>query len=360
MMKRVISARRTEITRPDTRLSRLRPTSPLGLAALATALLALLAVVAAAARAHHTPGGHPGVHRPPSGVGNYVFSTFAVLMVAACAFFLYLWFSERDMLAQRRQHRRGSARALIFILVIALVASLLSHFHHLGPLGWHKHKAQTIKPLGQHPKSKAKKSPAGAATRPPEFKWLPVLLATAAGLVLLGVIGVRSMKRERRGLEEQYLLEQEFESLLDDTLADLYAMKDPRLAIIAAYGRMERLFATSGLPREPSEAPMEYLARVLGELRASGAALTRLTALFQWAKFSHHEVTTEMRGEAIKSLTLVRDELKANREEDEWRRASAEVARRERSADASDDRTYGENPFETVADKVRGDPYSGR
>jgi hypothetical protein len=341
-------------------LSRLRPSSPLGLSVLALALLALLAVVAAAARAHHTPGGHPGVHRPPSGVGSYVFSTFAVVMVAACVFFLYLWFSERDMLAQRRQRHRGSWRALIFILIVALIASLVSRFHNFDHVLRRRSHQHVVVHGGTRAKTKPKTAAGPKAQKPPEFKWLPVFLATAAGMVLLGVIGVRSMRRARRGLDEQFLLERELESLLDDTLADLYAMRDPRAAIIAAYGRMERLFATSGLPREPSEAPLEYLQRALGELRASGAALTRLTALFQWAKFSHHEVTSDMRSEAIKALTLVRDELKANREEDEWRRAQALDAQQERSADASEDRTYGENPFETVADKVRGNVYTGR
>ena len=67
--------------------------------------------------------------------------------------------------------------------------------------------------------------------------------------------------------------------------------------------------------------PLEYLARALGELRASGAALGRLTGLFQWAKFSSHDVNEDMRTEAIEALTQVRDELRAKREEDKLRRA---------------------------------------
>ena len=259
------------------------------------------------------------------------------------------------MLAQRRKQRRGSVRALVFILGVALIASILSHVHNFGLGKRAKHQAPAKVHTGPRAKTKSK-NPGAAQAQPPEFKWLPVFIATAAGMVLLGVIGARAMRRARLGLDEQHRLELELESLLDDTLADLYAMRDPREAIIAAYGRMERLFATSGLPREPSEAPMEYLARALGELRASGAALTRLTALFQWAKFSAHDVDVSMRDEAIRALTLVRDELKANRTEDEWRRAQAEATSRDRADDESDDRTYGENPFETVGDRVRGDP----
>jgi hypothetical protein len=221
-----------------------------------------------------------------------------------------------------------------------------------------KEPKQPIHPGG--PAQPKKKVTSPATPRPPEFKWLPVFVATAAGMVLLGVIGIRHMRRERLGLADRHLLELELESLLEDTLADLYAMADPREAIIAAYSRMERLFASYGLPRDPSEAPVEYLNRAMHELRASGSALQRLTDLFQWAKFSTHEVAPTMRDDAIRALTLVRDELKANRIEDDKRRAEAEKLARERSAEASEGRTFGEDPFATVGDKVRGDVHSQR
>jgi hypothetical protein len=278
-------------------------------------------------------------------------------MVGSFLFFLYFWFSERDMLAQRRQQKRGVSRSLVFIIVVALAASVASRFDFLRRQG--KEEQQKIHP-GQPAPTKKKKLPPPGTTSPPEFKWLPVFLATATGMAVLGVIGIRHMRRERRGLDDKHLLELELESLLEDTLADLYAMADPREAIIAAYSRMERLFATYGLPREPSEAPVEYLNRALGELRASGSALRRLTDLFQWAKFSTHEVGPSMRDDAISALTLVRDELKSNRIEDDKRREDAAAIERERAAPGSEGRTFGEDPFATVGDKVRGDVHSGR
>ena len=50
---------------------RFRPRSPGGLLLLGLGLLVLLGFVAAVSRAHHTPGGHAGVHSPPSGVGDW-------------------------------------------------------------------------------------------------------------------------------------------------------------------------------------------------------------------------------------------------------------------------------------------------
>ena len=348
------------IEQPPTRLARLRPSSPLGAVALGCALLALLALVAAAARAHHTPGGRAGIHEPPRGVGNYLFSIAAVLAVAVALFILYLWFSERDLLAEahRKRQKRGMHRALTFIIVVALVLSLASRLHL-----WRGRAAkQDQSKVNPGNPSNQKRKPLGpASARPPEFKWLPVFIATAAGVVLLGFIGVRAMRRQRSDLLSAHQLELELESLLDDTLADLRAMKDPRKAIIAAYGRMERLFAASGLPREPSEAPMEYLSRTLGELRASGSSLARLTMLFQWAKFSDHEVDTAMRDDAILALTQVRDELRANRTERELAEAKRAEFERDRAAAADDgERTHGEDPFATLGEKVKGDIYTQR
>jgi hypothetical protein len=284
---------------------------------LGCVLLVLLGLVAAASRAHHTPGSHAGAHRPPAGVGDYLFSILAVLFISGALFLLYLWFSERDLLAQQRTQRRGTMRALVFLAALAVTASLAAHFHlHFGLFGRlaNQNLSGTGKTLGQLTHGRGQ-------PKPPQFKWLPVVIATAGGLSVLGVIGVRALRRSRLGLEESFLLEQEFTELVEDTLADLYAEKDPRRAIIAAYARVERIFATYGLPRDPSEAPVEYLDRVLVELRASGAALRRLTGLFEWAKFSAHDVEPKMRDEAIGALLEVRNELLANRVEDERLRA---------------------------------------
>jgi hypothetical protein len=277
-----------------------------------------LGLVAAVSRSHDTPGGRAGVHSPPSGVGDYLFTIFVLVVVAMTLFMIWLWFSERDMLAQQRGHQRGSMRLLAFLAIFALAAAGLTHLRDLGIGGRSTDQGQpAVGKLGK----KLKKAQQQKAASSPEFKWLPVFIATAAGLAVLGFIGVRTLRRERRGLAETHALQLEFEELVEDTLADLYAEVDPRKAIIAAYARVERVFASYGLPRDPSEAPVEYLERALPELRASGAALQRLTSLFQWAKFSAHDVDPKMRDEAIGALLEVRDELRANRLEEEIRQA---------------------------------------
>jgi hypothetical protein len=330
---------------------------------LGCALLALFGLVAAASRGHHTPGSSAGIRQPPSGVGDYIFSIVGVVAVVGALFLLYLWVSERDMLAEQRRRRQGKGqyKALAILVFLGLVAVLVAHFHlgFGGALRQLMHRRSTAPPATRLKQLAHKKG----QQRAPHFEWLPVLITTGAGTILLGFIGARTLRRSRHEHVAAHLLEQEFAELIDDTLEDLRAEKDPRRAIIKAYARMERLFETYGVPRSPAEAPMEYLGRALLELRASGAALGRLTGLFQWAKFSAHGVDEAMREDAISALTLVRDELRANRQEDEARREEAEALRREQpgAADASDDeRTFGKNPFDEANEKMKGSVYTQR
>ena len=72
---------------------------------------------------------------------------------------------------------------------------------------------------------------------------------------------------------------------------------------------MEQALGRAGLPRHPAEAPFEYVERALLSLDTSTDSARRLTALFERAKFSHHEPAPEMRDEAIDALVAVRDEL---------------------------------------------------
>jgi len=332
---------------------------------LGIALVVLLGLVAAASRAHHLPGTAGGIHRPPGGVIDYLFSIFMVLAVAATVALLWLWFSERDLLVQTRKRRqnRGMYKALVVLMVIALLASIV--FRLWGPGGLlHHHGTSLLGKTNFGPHAKGHTSHNGLqGAPPPHFEWLPVFIALAAGTVLLAYIGSRAMRRVRGELLDKHLLDQQFESLLDETLDDLYLSQDPRAAIVAAYARMEKLFASAGVPRHAHEAPLEYLGRALEHLSASGAALGRLTGLFQWAKFSPHDVNQPMQEEAITALTQVRDELRAQRVETKAQREEAERFRAELQAAASDaerGRTFGEDPFAAAADKAKGSIYGRR
>lgn len=147
-----------------------------------------------------------------------------------------------------------------------------------------------------------------AAHRQSPFPWLAigaVLALLTGGGAMLAVERRRSDVPQTEGDADRVGAIVE---ALDLSIGDLRVEPDARRAIIAAYARMEAAFTAVGLPRRPAEAPYEFLVRALRELDASAAA-SRLTELFELAKFSDHAATLTMRDEAIDALLAIRDEL---------------------------------------------------
>jgi len=141
-----------------------------------------------------------------------------------------------------------------------------------------------------------------------QFRWDE--LAIVLGLLLgLGVLAAATRKRLAPATDPR--APELLAAALEESLDDLRDDPDLRRAIIAAYARMETALAAAGLPRHHAEAPLEYVERALLSLDTSAAAVQRLTDLFLWAKFSHHEPEAAMRDDAVDALVAVRDELRA-------------------------------------------------
>ena len=70
-----------------------------------------------------------------------------------------------------------------------------------------------------------------------------------------------------------------------------------------------RTMAAGGVPRHESEAPLEYLARMLDVIKVSAHSARRLTQLFERARFSPHEIDGRMKEDAIEALSGLRAEL---------------------------------------------------
>jgi hypothetical protein len=157
-----------------------------------------------------------------------------------------------------------------------------------------------------------------------------IVLALLAIAICAWYLAHRAQRRRLEPLAEPLL--PALTDVLEETLDDLRAEADPRRAVIAAYARMERALAASGLPRNAAEAPDEYLQRIFADLEVSRRATSRLTALFAWAKFSSHDVAPEMKQEAIAALEAVREELRAAEILADERRAEAVAELRERAA----------------------------
>jgi hypothetical protein len=274
------------------------------------ALTVLLGVVAFVARGHSAPTGGGSQNRGASQLlANTMFTVWFVGMAIGAVLLVYA-------LAQGRRHRRRDTtpvsrfvRVLVFLAIPVLVLALGSRLH----LYFHGNK-QPNHPSGianlrnaLH-KAELKRERQHKITQP-SVEW-PVALGIVALLVGISLTAFLRSKARRSKLVEEVRLVQELRGVLDETLDDLRNEADPRKAVIAAYARMERILAAHGLPRRPSEAPQEYLERVLVELQVSKKAVERLTELFARAKFSQHEVGPQMKEDAIAALVTLREQIR--------------------------------------------------
>ena len=79
--------------------------------------------------------------------------------------------------------------------------------------------------------------------------------------------------------------------------------------MIEAYARMEAVLAERRLGRRSSEAPREYLRRILGEQGMPEDSLRTLTALFEEARFSRHPIPESVPRRAASELQAARRAL---------------------------------------------------
>ena len=270
------------------------------------ALTALLALVAVASRGQDF-GRSDGAARsePPTVIGDYLFTLFAIMMpIGTVLLIVALMIGRR----QRMLTRQGSTAksALILLLVVAavsLIAVAAAERYGDAP------KPQGIPASAERAATALKEL--DQERRELEFRWLA---AVVVGGVLVGIVAAsvltglwkRRLDRDPERLAAEALAEE-----LDLTVDDLRYEPDLRRAVVAAYARMERSLALHGLARRRFEAPLEYLARVLGELQVTDDAVSRLTFLFERAKFSTHPIGPEMRDDAIAALVALRDDLRA-------------------------------------------------
>ena len=269
---------------------------------LALGVTALLVVAGIASHGRPLSGSRGS--GPTATFFDYVFTSIVLLAVVMLAVVVYSVASIRRGAAVPRRGRWHLLNSFAALALCAAVAAAILHSkfeQHLRKL------EERLAPSAQQPGGVKPKQ--GTHVRNARLRWDEVavaaaLLAGAGALVLAG-------RRTRRPVKPwRFRSREAVSAALDFSLDDLRNEPDLRRAIIAAYARMERALAVGGIARRPSEAPFEYLARALRGLDTSGASVSRLTALFEWAKFSQHEPGPEMRDEAIEALVAVRDELR--------------------------------------------------
>jgi hypothetical protein len=275
------------------------------LALVAFGLLALLGVVAFASRSGL---GHQSQAAPTPGYVSYAFTAFLivfVLMIPVAAYGFIMQAREGEVARKSyRQRTIESIGMLFFFGALAFVVIYLKRHHHhfLVPhLKGLNGKKKAIHGVNGH-----------AAAVEPHFEytvlWISLVVIAVGGGWLYYAWRTRK-KRTAMPLDREQTVVEDFAASIGDAIGDLENEPDARRAVIAAYARMETVLARNGLKRRPSETPVEYLRRILLGLTSRGDSVSRLTSLFEQAKFSRHTIDDAMKQDAIGALREIRDDL---------------------------------------------------
>lgn len=262
----------------------------------------LLPLVALGSRPEGGGGGDvagisAGTARLVLDVVTYLFIVFVLLTLLVIVW--ALWPQPDQQLPQLPPRRRRLISTLLTGLIAVGLALWLRSGGHLGQPPTMLFGGAGV---GGGPRVPGQSVRAGAVAG---FDWL------AAGVVvaLLAAVAVLLWWRLRPPRRTGRPPVADLRAVLDEAIDDLPGEADPRRAVIAAWVRLERVLARHGLPRRASEAPFEFAARAGAELDSGRAWLEQLAGLFEWARFSTHDVTPGMREEALRGLLAVREGL---------------------------------------------------
>jgi hypothetical protein len=274
---------------------------------LVLAVAGFVAIVALVA--HGRPlaasGGHGGVGES---FWSYILTTTVILFALCVLLLIATLFSVRmEWTAPKTSFTGNLIRSMLSLFIFGVVIAYLARHHHFPNTGLD---------AGSGFKNRGFGGDVSTGSSGTHFVWLEVVIVF---VLLVGAVAIAAVlwRRNRESMPEldsapnaEAVAPEAVADALDESLDDLRSDPDLRRAIVAAYARMEHALRRNGLPRRPAEAPLEYLERALHTLDTSGPAVRRLTDLFEWAKFSHHEPEPSMRDEAVEALEAVRDELR--------------------------------------------------
>jgi hypothetical protein len=144
--------------------------------------------------------------------------------------------------------------------------------------------------------------------RPSSWVIVGFVAGAAAAATALAFAARRpaSIEEDREPLPE---LLRHVVGVVDDSIGDIERDPDPRRAIIRSYARMEAVLARGGIPRRPSETPLEYIDGALRTLAIPATPARSLTDLFEIARFSDRPIDISMKRRAIDCLLDIRSAL---------------------------------------------------
>ena len=254
---------------------------------------------------------------------------WAVFGVAACAapLFLLRWVNKGQV------RRPGVSRAALVAGTLAVLAFAVV----AGSVAADRDDPRTVESsTAERPQEtpelvQREAAPAPAPEETPTGEWLVALASTFITLFALALLASNWFRDQPLEFKPAEAVPGDSGLMITDALVDdptailvsrgqaagvvqqalqaLDDVADPRQAVRLAYSMVEAGFGALDAKRRPTESETEYLRRLLPQLGVGADPMRRLTALFERARFSDHEITAAMRSEAVSALRVVHDEL---------------------------------------------------
>jgi Domain of unknown function (DUF4129) len=285
-------------------------------AAAGLGLAVAVVVVAMAARAPlsgATPVNAGSAQAPTTALFMVLLGT-GVVMLGALVLVVWPGRRRKDDPPEREPTRievpwicKVLAIVLPFALGAALVAAAVSGTRSVRPGPGFGGAAFGGAPLGRASPGATHSSGAGDGFTVPA--WLPWTLLAMVGIAVAAGVLVLWLRRER--LVSEPAEASAARAAVEAAIGALDAQTDPRRAVIAAYGAMQRELGEHGVPRSPTEAPREYLQRALTASRATEREARTLTGLFEEARYSTHPIPKRLREAALSALRSLQRRLQA-------------------------------------------------
>jgi Domain of unknown function (DUF4129) len=274
----------------------------------------LLLALAATLGPLPSPGSEAGgslVIRLPDAVRTLVLTLLALSALLLLAVQRPRRPADDEPLPDRVSQRRSTWT--VALLPLPLVLLVLTAWY----LTWHPWSTEDDNPLERALTAIAGLLDLLASARKPPTS-VAAFDLTLAGLALLFAVGLFTLMLlvALAGPLEKWLSRRRgvaaaSGALPADDAGDLRAEPDPRRAILRAYGRFERVMAAARFPRPPWQTPTEFMRTVLSRAPVPITPVTRLTTLFELARFSDRPLGVDARDAACDCVDAITQALES-------------------------------------------------
>lgn len=291
-----------------------------GKVAAALAAVVVLLAVAAVGATSVRGAGSSQLNRSGTSIVLSVFTTLVVLFAVAAFTVLII-----GLVTGRRHPERSTERTRPRLVAAAVVLAMLAGCFYLLSLSAKHRQVRTFAGSAAAPQVRGQVG--GTIRFDPTASAATVGVVVIIGLVL-GLVALWRAVAWRRAasgfaslgeladdeaaagddVDEVDRLNQSVERL---SVADPADEPDPRRAVVRCYLQLLAAAEAAGSPRRPDETPAEFLARMLERTGVSPRPVTRLTELFERARYSKRPVDESVRTEATDALAEIHREMAA-------------------------------------------------